>query len=140
MSVNPLSSSFNSSSVLPSSLEYLYCNLCAISSIPTLPSTMTHLQVQQNRLVSGSIQNFPSALTVIALGVNALTDIPPIPSGVTELDVSFNPFSATKINTICGELVAHNLNNGTLNLTSCTTSLAAANISTLQGRGWFVFT
>ena len=140
VSVNPLSSSFNSSSVLPSALETFNCNLCAVSSIPTLPSTLTQFQAQQNRLVSGSLQNLPSALTVIALGANALTAIPTIPVGVIELDVSFNPFTATAINTICGQLVTNNQSNGTLNLTSCTTSLAASNIATLQGRGWLVFT
>jgi hypothetical protein len=122
------------------SAEYIRLSQNLLTTIPTLPETGQLEQFHCQLGIVDTITNLPASLTVIALGGNSLLDIPSIPSGVTQLDVSFNPFSAAKINSICGELVANGLNDGLVILTNCTTSLAGGNISTLQSRGWLVFT
>jgi len=112
----------------------------SLTELPALPDTgnLVGIDCQTNQIAS--IVNFPSSLTLIALGANLLTTIPTIPALVTTLALSQNPFAAATVNTIIGDLVANGLNNGQLFLVGLDTSLSGANITTLQGRGWTVFT
>lgn len=115
-----------------------------LTSIPTLPTTghLTRFSCQVNQITS--IANFPSTLTDIEVGDNKLTSIPVIPAGVLTLILSFGPlsnlFSAATLNTILGQLVTNGLHNGTVQIAGLDASASAANIAILLGRGWTVVT
>ena len=113
-----------------------------LTALPELPDTghLVTLQASTNQLTS--VTNFASTLITISIGDNpALTSLPTIPVPCLTLDISLNTaFTAAEVNTVLGQLVTNNQNNGTVGLVSMDISTSGANIATLTGRGWTIIT
>lgn len=119
--------------------ETILLNSNNLISIPALPTTgnLTRFACSSNLITT--LPSFPSSLNDIEVGGNQLTTLPTLPVATLILELSVNLFSAATVNSILGQLVANGLNNGTVYLVGLDTSLSAANMATLSGRGWTIF-
>ena len=73
---------------LPSTLTWLDCSGNQLISLPALPSTLTELNCYQNQLAS--LPALPSTLTLLECSYNQLTSLPALPSALTKLDCWLN--------------------------------------------------
>jgi Leucine-rich repeat (LRR) protein len=76
---------------LPSSLTILYCNNNQLTSLPSIPSSLTILYCNNNQLTS--LPSLPSSLRSLSCNNNQLTSLPSLPSFLIELYCENNPFS-----------------------------------------------
>ena len=74
---------------LPSTLTWLSCSGNKLTSLPTLPSTLTELYCSDNQLTS--LPTLPSTLTTLYCSNNKLTSLPTLPSSLTHLYCNNNP-------------------------------------------------
>lgn len=77
---------------LPSSLTGLDCSYNLISSLPTLPNSITGLSCSSNQLTS--LPNLPSSLIGFSCSLNQLNSLPSLPNTITNLDCSSNQLSS----------------------------------------------
>ncbi len=71
-------------------LEGLHCGSNNLTTLPSLPSTLTHLDFWNNQIIS--IPNLPASLTSLYCSNNPnMTSIPALPAGLTEYYGSGNP-------------------------------------------------
>lgn len=75
---------------LPSTLTKLNCSGNQLTSLPVLPSTLTQLDCSFNEITS--LPELPSTLTKLDCSGNQLTTLPRLPSTLTTLDCSYNPY------------------------------------------------
>jgi hypothetical protein len=66
---------------LPSSLTLLDCSLNQLTSLPNLPSSLTSLNCNYNQLTN--LNSLPSSLTYLDCRYNQLTNLPALPSSLT---------------------------------------------------------
>lgn len=113
----------------------------SLTSIPALPSTGNLLSFTcQGNVALTSIATLPASLTTLSVGSSSLASLPALPPLIIYLDISLSLFTASGVNSLLGELVANGLTLGTVALVGMDTSQSAANIATLQGLGWTVIT
>ncbi|MCP0778745.1 E3 ubiquitin--protein ligase [Salmonella enterica subsp. enterica serovar Mbandaka] len=77
---------------LPSGLEVLTVEDNQLTSLPTLPSGLEVLTVEDNQLTS--LPPLPSGLEVLTVEDNQLTSLPPLPAGLVVLTVSGNQLTS----------------------------------------------
>jgi hypothetical protein len=106
---------------LPTSLLYFDASNCGLTALPTLPVGLTDMYVPNN----------------------VIEDIPALPANIANLNVSDNALDVAELDSVLAEVVSQAIDNGLLELQD-QTPLAevdgpgAADITTLQGRGWVV--
>ncbi|ECI0371100.1 E3 ubiquitin--protein ligase [Salmonella enterica] len=74
---------------LPSGLEVLTVEDNQLTSLPPLPSGLEVLTVEDNQLTS--LPPLPAGLVVLTVSGNQLTSLPPLPEGLQTLSVDANP-------------------------------------------------
>ncbi|EIT7972160.1 E3 ubiquitin--protein ligase [Salmonella enterica] len=74
---------------LPSGLEVLTVEDNQLTSLPPLPSGLEVLTVEDNQLTS--LPPLPAGLEVLTVSGNQLTSLPPLPEGLQTLSVDANP-------------------------------------------------
>ncbi|MBJ4787173.1 E3 ubiquitin--protein ligase, partial [Salmonella enterica subsp. enterica serovar Stanley] len=74
---------------LPSGLEVLTVEDNQLTSLPPLPSGLEVLTVEDNQLTS--LPPLPAGLVVLTVSGNQLTSLPPLPAGLQTLSVDANP-------------------------------------------------
>ncbi|WP_024140071.1 NEL-type E3 ubiquitin ligase domain-containing protein [Salmonella enterica] len=77
---------------LPSGLEVLTVEDNQLTSLPPLPSGLEVLTVEDNQLTS--LPPLPSGLEVLTVEDNQLTSLPPLPAGLVVLTVSGNQLTS----------------------------------------------
>jgi uncharacterized repeat protein (TIGR01451 family) len=77
------------------SLQQLTCYHNQLSSLPTLPSTLTYLNCEYNQLIS--IPTLPSTLSTIYCDNNQLASLPTLPSTIIGLICSYNQFTSLPV-------------------------------------------
>ncbi|MBL0050106.1 MAG: leucine-rich repeat domain-containing protein [Bacteroidetes bacterium] len=74
------------------SLKYLYCNNNQLSSLPTLPNSLTKLYCGKNQL--SSLPVLPNSMTYLDCWNNQLTSLPTLPNSLTHLFCLFNQLTS----------------------------------------------
>lgn len=75
--------SLTSLPTLPTSLSVLYCHNNSLSSLPTLPSSLTQLECGYNSL--SSLPALPNSLTSLKCHYNYITNLPTLPNSLAVL-------------------------------------------------------
>ena len=121
--LNCSSNQLTSLPTLPSTLTSLTCSSNQLTSLPALPSTLTSLTCSSNQLTS--LPSLPSTLTYLNCSSNSLTSLPTLPGGIQTVYASSNRFTTLTVS------LKYSLT--TLDVSSCTslTSLTAYGNSAL---------
>ncbi|EAZ5242462.1 hypothetical protein CBQ58_03885 [Salmonella enterica] len=77
---------------LPSGLEVLTVEDNQLTSLPPLPSGLEELTVEDNQLTS--LPPLPAGLVVLTVSGNQLTSLPPLPAGLQTLSVAGNQLTS----------------------------------------------
>ncbi|ECK7389978.1 hypothetical protein FRN05_10040 [Salmonella enterica subsp. enterica] len=77
---------------LPSGLEVLTVEDNQLTSLPSLPSGLEVLTVEDNQLTS--LPPLPAGLVVLTVSGNQLTSLPPLPAGLQTLSVAGNQLTS----------------------------------------------
>jgi len=72
--------------------KILDCAQNYLTSLPELPSSLTHLSCWRNELTT--LPNLPSSLSILECDINELTTLPDLPSSLTYLSCSSNELMA----------------------------------------------
>jgi len=81
---------------LPSNLTHLYCTNNNLTSLPELSSTnLTHLYCYENKLIS--LPELSTKLEILYCSSNNLTSLPDLPSTLTKLSCSDNDLPYTDL-------------------------------------------
>ncbi len=89
-SLNYSGNSLTSLPTLPTTLTTLNCSNNGLTSLPVLPTTLTNLNCSINLLMS--LPALPTTLTNLNCSNNGLTSLPVLPTTLTNLNCSINLF------------------------------------------------
>jgi Leucine-rich repeat (LRR) protein/pimeloyl-ACP methyl ester carboxylesterase len=80
---------------LPNSLTTLLCSNNQLSSLSSLPSSLVSLDCSNNQLIS--LPTLPNSLTTLLCGNNQLASLPPLPILLVDLNCNYNQINSLPV-------------------------------------------